>query len=111
MQTLILKPFIAFLLTFFLITHVEADQDDANAIIEATSQYLKVQTGVTDALVKVHKISGNYACVILTSPSGQTDPAEGYLKKGNGRWKVLIIGTDFSTEDFNDLGIPGSVRN
>lgn len=98
------------LLTTLLMASSGRAADDAGAIIQATTSYVKKETGVTDPLVTVEGIADGYARALVKSKSGETDPATVFLKKGKGKWKVLTLGTAFSPEDYTDLGIPASLQ-
>ena len=38
------------------------------------------------------------------------DPAWVFLKKKDGKWTGLILGTGLTTEDYQQLGIPNALR-
>jgi hypothetical protein len=47
---------------------------------------------------------------IAPKDSKATDPAWVFLKKKDGRWTGLTLGTSFTTEDYQQLGIPNALR-
>ncbi len=95
---------------FLFVSTVRADQD-SDAIIQATMRYVFQEAGVDDPSVTIEKTSAGFARVKVKSISGKTDPAIAFLKGGNGKWKVLTLGTGFSPEDLAELGIPASLAN
>ena len=101
----VLLAFVAFLLS--VSGHAAGD---SSAIIQATTDYVKKETGVSDPLVTVEKTVAGFARVQVKSKSGATDPATAFLKLVKGEWKVLILGTAFEPEDYKRLQIPASLQ-
>ena len=87
-----------------------ADETD-DAIVQAATRYVLQETGVTDPSVAVEEIQGQFARVSVASLSGKTDTAIAFLKRSDGEWKVLSIGTLFFPDDLADLGIPASLAD
>jgi hypothetical protein len=83
--------------------------DETNAIVQATMRYVFQEAGVKDPSVTVEKVAGGFARVKVVSESGATDDAIAFLKGGNGKWKVLMLGTGFAPEDLAGYGIPASL--
>jgi hypothetical protein len=96
----------AILTLLLLLTSFARAADDAERIIQATTDYVKKETAVNDPLVTVQKVAAGYARVEVRSKSGATDPAIAFLKLEKGRWKVLELGTAFSAEELKELKIP-----
>lgn len=84
--------------------------DDTQAIIQATTDYVKKEAAINDPLVTVEKIADGYARVQVKSKAGATDPATAFLKLEKGKWKVLTLGTAFGPDDYKDLKIPVSLQ-
>jgi hypothetical protein len=84
--------------------------EDAEAIIRATTDYVKKETAINDPLVTVQKVTNGYARVQVKSKSGITDPAIALLKLEKGKWRVLELGTAFGAEDLKELKIPASLQ-
>src|ERR1700694_2546754 len=84
--------------------------DDPEAIIQATTEYVKKETAINDPLVTVQKVADGYARVQVKSKSGATDPAIAFLKLEKGKWKVLGLGTAFDPEELKELQIPASLQ-
>ena len=59
----------------------------------------------------MEEISGDYARIKVESAGNSTDPATAFLKRGKAKWKMLVLGTAFSPEDFEELGIPTEVQD
>jgi stress response protein SCP2 len=89
---------------------LSAGEHDA-AIIAASKKYLKKESQVTDAAVKVEKVEGNYARVkVSPKDPSQTDPAWIFLKRERGAWRAVTLGTGFSPDYYKELGIPKSLQ-
>jgi hypothetical protein len=66
---------------------------------------------MTKINVAVEKVEGDFARVkVSPQDAGTTDPAWVFLKKKNGKWTGLTLGTAFDPEDYQQLGIPKSLR-
>jgi len=87
------------------------EADDHAAIIAATKSYVAANGGMTKITVKVEQVADDFARVKVTPEDpGATDPAWVFLKKKDGKWTGLTIGTSFTTEDYQQLGIPNALR-
>ena len=84
--------------------------DMTGAITRATLEYLKKESPVSDPVVTVEKTAAGYARVKVRSKTGQTDAATAFLKLEQGAWKVLVLGTAFSPDDYTRLKIPAPLR-
>jgi len=81
------------------------------AIIAATKTYVAANSGMTKINVTVEKVEGDFARVkVSPQDAGTTDPAWVFLKKKNGKWTGLTLGTAFDPEDYQQLGVPKSLR-
>jgi hypothetical protein len=105
-----MNRFTLLLLVTFLLTAFGHATDNAEAIVRATTDYVKKETAINDPLVTVQKVAAGYARVQVQSKSGGTDPATAFLKLENGKWKVLNLGTAFGAEELKELKIPASLR-
>jgi hypothetical protein len=85
--------------------------DDSAAIIKAAKKYVTTESAVTDAVITVEEVSGDYARIKVESADNSTDPATAFLKRSKAKWKVLVLGTAFAPEDFEELGIPKEVQD
>ena len=103
------KSTLLLLVTLFLTAFGHAAQD-AEAIIQATTDYVKKETAIHDPLVTVQKVANGYARVQVKSKSGATDPAIALLKLEKGKWRVLDLGTAFGAEELKELNIPASLQ-
>ena len=95
-----------------VVPHAFAQDSDANAaIISAAKSYVAANSGMTKVSVKVEQVADDFARVkVAPENAGTTDPAWVFLKKTDGKWTGLIIGTSFTTEDYQQLGIPNALR-
>jgi len=85
--------------------------DDTAAIIAATKSYVAANSSITKVNVTVEQIADDFARVKVTSENGNTaDPAWVFLKKKDGQWTGVALGTSFTTEDYQQLGIPNALR-
>jgi hypothetical protein len=92
------------------LTQLIASPENA-AIIAATKTYVSANSGMTKINAAVEKIEGDFARVkVSPQDAGATDPAWVFLKKKNGKWTGLTLGTAFGPEDYQELGIPKSLR-
>jgi hypothetical protein len=84
--------------------------NDNQTVIDATTAYVKANSAVANFTVEVDQIDGDYARTHVTPTDGSTDPAWVFLKRQNGAWTGLTIGTAFLPEDYQQLGIPDSLQ-
>jgi hypothetical protein len=88
---------------------VAGDQKELIAV--ATRQYVTQQSGISDIEINIEKVDGDYARVsIKPRDPAKADPGWVFLKRENGTWRGLAIGTDFSSDDLKQRGIPISLR-
>ena len=85
--------------------------EDNAAIVAATKSYVAANSGMTKIVVTVEQVSDNFARVKVTpeDPSA-ADPAWVFLKKQEGKWTGIALGTSFTTEDYQQMGIPNELR-
>jgi hypothetical protein len=103
--------FIPLLFALGFLFPVSHAADDSAAIIKAAKKYVAAESAVTDAVITVEEVSGDYARIKVESADNSTDPATAFLKRSKAKWKVLVLGTAFAPGDFEELGIPAEVRN
>ena len=86
--------------------------DDKNAeIIAAAKSYVAANSGMTKVNVTVEQVADDFARVKVTPEDAKAaDPAWVFLKKKDGKWTGLTIGSSFTTEDYQQLGIPNALR-
>lgn len=85
-----------------------AAENPSAAIIKATMSYLQKESPGVVATVKVDKVDGDYARVVVAAKN--TDTALAFLKRKGNEWTVLTLGTGFAPEDYKQLGIPASLQ-
>jgi hypothetical protein len=82
------------------------------AIIAATKTFMAANATLTTKInVTVERVEGNFARArVNPQDRGAADPAWVFLKKDEGKWTGLTVGTFFEAEDYQKLGIPKSLR-
>lgn len=81
------------------------------AVTIAAEKYVAAHSQVSGFHVRVEKIEGDYARVKVTpKDAGETDAAWVFLKREKGVWRGLMMGTYFTTEDYNEFRIPASIQ-
>ena len=80
---------------------------DEEAVTVAVKKYVGAHSVVWGFHILIEKIDGDYARVKVTpNDASQTDAAWVFLKRENGVWRGLTIGTAFSPDDYKALHIP-----
>lgn len=86
-------------------------RDDEAAIIAATKSYVAANSGMTKITVTIEQVDGDFArAKVAPEDAKAADPAWVFLKKNEGKWTGLTLGTSFTTEDYQQLGIPNALR-
>jgi hypothetical protein len=98
------------LLCLLLFVAQAAQASETTAIEAATRSYVAANSGMTHVTVMVERVRGKFARAKVTPEEGATDPALVFLKNNHGKWTGLTLGTSFSPEDYERLGIPRSLR-
>lgn len=80
-----------------------------DALLNAASSYAEAETGQV-FIATLEAQEGDYALVSVEPLDGDMDPALVYLKLENGAWTPLVLGTFFSPEDYEALGIPAALQ-
>ena len=84
---------------------------EEEAVTIAARKYVAAHSVVSRVHVRMEKIDGGYARVKVTpDDSSQTDAIWVFLKRENGVWHGLTMGTAFSPDDYRELHIPASVQ-
>ena len=112
MRTFIHHTLVAITAIQIVACSTAASPEDA-AVSAATQRYVKANSGpgVGAVKVEVQKVAEGYARAYITPVQPTTDPATVYLRKNaKGQWEGLSLGTGFSPEDLDELGVPASVR-
>ena len=93
------------------LTNLLSAADEKAAIIAATKSYVAANSGMTKIIVTVEQVADDFARVkVAPEDKNATDPAWVFLEKKDGKWTGLILGTGFTTEDYQQLGIPNALR-
>jgi hypothetical protein len=94
----------------FVIPLLAADDENA-AIIAATKTYVAANSSITKINATVEATEGDFARVKITPEDpNAADPAWVFLKKKDGKWSGVTLGSGFTTEDYQQLGIPNALR-
>ena len=89
---------------------VLAGEDDP-ALIAATRSYVAANSGMTKITVTIEQVADDFARVkVAPENASAADPAWVFLQKKDGKWIGLTLGTSFTTEDYQQLGIPNALR-
>jgi hypothetical protein len=86
------------------------DTKDQDALIEATRAYVKAVSAVQDVRVTIEKVAGDLARARVEAVDNSTSPAFVFLRKQQGRWKGIDLGTGFDNAYYEQQGIPASLR-
>ena len=85
--------------------------NDNAAIAAATRSYVTANSGMIKFVVIVEQVADAFARArVVPEDPKSTDPAWVFLKKQDGKWTGLTIGTGFTAEDYQQLGIPNALR-
>jgi hypothetical protein len=85
--------------------------DNTAAITAATETYVAANSAITKVNVEVEQIADDFARVKVTpQDTNAADPAWAFMKKTDGKWTGVALGTSFTTEDYQQLGIPNALR-
>jgi hypothetical protein len=100
------------LLGIFAVLGTLAFGEDKNAdIIAATKTYVTANSAITKFTATVEQVADDFARVKVTPEDAKAaDPAWVFLQKKDGKWTGLTLGSSFTTEDYQQLGIPNSLR-
>ncbi|MFZ1220119.1 MAG: hypothetical protein WAO00_12560 [Chthoniobacterales bacterium] len=92
-------------------TNLLSAADENLAIIAATKSYVAANSGMTKISVTVEQVADDFARAKVTPEnSNAADSAWVFLRKKDGKWVGLTLGTSFTTEDYQQLGIPNALR-
>jgi hypothetical protein len=83
---------------------------DDQAIIAGTRKYLATQSYPPGMKVTVEKVVGDYARVSIVPKDPKMDGALVFLKREDGVWKGLTVGTGWDPADLAQMHIPASLR-
>jgi hypothetical protein len=106
------KPLLIFVaLALASVPSAFAKSDEDAAIIAATKSYVAANSAISKINVTVEQVVDDFARAKVTPQDpNATDPAWVFLKKKDGKWTGLILGTGLTTEDYQQLGIPNALR-
>ena len=77
------------------------------AIVSAATDYVKKNSDRNmEFRITMEDVSGDFARARVDPLKKETDPALVYLKRTQGKWEGLIIGTSFQNSDLKELGVP-----
>ena len=107
-----MRKLLCFLFVFSISLSIGfAKGPDDEVIIAAAKSYVASTSGMTKITVTVEQVADDFARVkVAPEDPKAADPAWVFLKKKDGKWAGLIIGTSFTVEDYQQLGIPNALR-
>lgn len=106
-----MRKSLLFCAALIALTNLVSAADEKPAIIEATKSYVAANSGMTKVDVTIEQVEDDFARVKVAPENKEaTDPAWVFLKKKDGKWTGLTLGTSFTTEDYQQLGIPNALR-
>ena len=77
------------------------------SIVFAATDYVKKNSGRNmEFRITIEDVSGDFARARVDPLKKETDPALVYLKRTEGKWDGLTIGTSFQNSDLKELGVP-----
>ena len=83
---------------------------DSTPIEAAALAYVREAGGAPGA-ARVEEVSGDYARALVTPEAeGSTDPAWVFLRREGETWQGLVYGTAIGPEEYEELGIPPTLR-
>jgi hypothetical protein len=101
---------LAFALLLAVIPPIVAGDDNA-AIIAAAKSYVTAHSAMTKITATVEQVADDFARVKVAPENAKAaDPAWVFLQKKDGKWTGVTLGTSFTTEDYQQLGIPNGLR-
>ncbi len=100
-----------FVVASALLATASAANDETALIIAATKSYVAANSAITKINAVVEQVADDFARVKVTPENpGTADPAWVFLQKKDGKWAGLVLGSSFTTEDYQQLGIPNALR-
>ena len=85
--------------------------DRSAAIIEAARSYVAAHSAISKMTVTVEQVVDDFARAKVTpEKSNAADSAFVFLQKKDGKGIGVILGSGFTTEDYQQLGIPNALR-
>jgi hypothetical protein len=108
-----MKAFLLFVLcALVLVPQLGAKDENGNeAIIAAAKTYVAANSAIAKFTVTVEQVEGDFARAKVTPENASAaDPAWVFLKKEEGKWRGLALGTSFTVSDYQELGIPNALR-
>ena len=102
---------VLFAIVSALVATAPAASDENDAIIAAAKAYVAGNSAMAKNNAVVEQVADDFARVRVTPENpGAADPAWVFLQKKDGKWTGLALGTSFTTEDYQQLGIPNALR-
>lgn len=83
---------------------------DSAAVERAARAYVQSESGLTETEVDVEAVEGDFARARSTPRDDGMEPAVIFLQRRGGQWQGIIMGTAFSPDDYQSLGIPPRLR-
>ena len=88
-----------------------AKSDEDAAIIEAAKSYVAAHSVISKMNITVEQVVDDFARAKVTPENpNAADSAFVFLQKKDGKWTGVMLGSGFTTEDYQQLGIPNALR-
>jgi hypothetical protein len=106
-----MKKLLVLLGIFAVLPNLTFAEEKNADIIAATKSYVTANSAITKFTATVDQVADDFARVKVTPDDAKiADPAWVFLQKKDGKWAGLTLGSSFTTEDYQQLGIPNSLR-
>jgi hypothetical protein len=79
-------------------------------ILDAAGRYVQDETGMGAVIAHLDGVAGDWARVDVSPLDQSMDPVTVFLRREAGAWRGVVMGTAFSPDDYEALGIPIDLR-
>lgn len=89
---------------------VDITEESVGAIRDGALAYVGEATAIPDIRIEIDAVADGWARVRALPTGEETDPATLYLRQDGDSWRGVSIGTAFTPEDLDEMGVPAAVR-
>lgn len=79
------------------------------ALLAATRAYVLRESAYQTIAIQSARVDGDYARLFVEPVGVEGDPAIVFMKRVNGQWQGLSLGTGFPPDDLRAMGVPESL--
>jgi len=79
------------------------------ALVAATRAYVLRESAYQTIAIESTRVDADYARLFVVPVGVEGDPAIVFMKRMNGRWEGLSLGTGYAPDDLRAMGIPQSL--